>query len=822
MQPRRRREASTQSEWPQLSLLAVYSETAIVAEADEGARLDDAALEAAKVLCLVSPGGQEALEGARRGRVMGTVMGVAAFARTLGPVGQEAARAVHSSRRRMLWCEVEPGFFVHATIVLPRSSRHSRRASAATTSSSATTSTPSFSLDDDVLLADLRHAYREYRLRHGSLVATLEKDGTEHVRAWLDEFWRDWAERWDVTGARAPAPLERVLDALPRCSLLTPSTSPQLLPLLAQFAASNPSTLPILLHDSTVLSLPDLASSASTSSRVGHTPPPPLANEDLLALVRYLHRLLPPRSLAVHAAASGVGDAVQHAASSSAADDTSTSSWTAPFSSLASGMTSFLAPRPMSFALSSPSSPSSPPSASVNSAAAPSRDAKDVRGKSLRSGFAALRRAEKDVVAERQRNAQRTASGGGADARPQGEPGAGDGAGWNFRSVSGSWSRLGFGGGAAAPATVAKAQAEAAAHDGSTAGAEENARDAAALEPPTTEGDEPASVPAAELDPAEEATPQHSQPTTPLVELAPSVDVGELAEAMGASPGEERTEAGALAVDGAAQDVGPPGGSSEEEDRVVEREKMFELVCGGEEGSEEEVRFHLRRYERGALTLGLAMLPKTDHAALAWLDSRAERLLEAVESLLEVVQPPVPAYPQQHFVKHGLLVSAFSPSSSSSPRDEPGTGSAAARPGSGPATDEELATTAALLDAYRSLRSPTVPVLESLTRLATPSTPWIVHRRTDTDPPHSCSSSSSTVPPPAGRPTVAQSATDVYAVLCGPSGSAKARGKGGESAASKKGGGGAGGAAMGAGAEMSLVEAADEMRRLVGAYGARA
>lgn len=85
MQPRRRREASTQSEWPQLSLLAVYSETPVLAEADKGVRLDDAALEAAKVLCLVSPGGEEVLEGARRGRVMGTVMGVAAFARCVPP-----------------------------------------------------------------------------------------------------------------------------------------------------------------------------------------------------------------------------------------------------------------------------------------------------------------------------------------------------------------------------------------------------------------------------------------------------------------------------------------------------------------------------------------------------------------------------------------------------------------------------------------------------------------------------------------------------------------------------------------------------------------
>ncbi|GAA5902156.1 hypothetical protein JCM8208_002491 [Rhodotorula glutinis] len=821
MQPRRRREASTQSEWPRLSLLAIYSETPILAEADEGARLDDAALEAAKVLCLVSPGGGEALEGARRGRVMGTVMGVAAFARTLGAVGQEAARAVHSSKRRMLWCEVEPGYFVHATIALPRTSRHSRRASAATTSSSASTSPPSFSLDDDVLLADLRHAYREYRLRHGSPGATLEQDGPDRLKERLDEFWRDWAERWEVTGERSPAPLERVLNALPKCTLLTPSTSPQLLPLLTQFAASNPSALPILLHDSTVLSLPDLASSARTSPRAGHTPPPPLADEDLLALVRYLHRLLPPRSLAVHASSSSVGDAHQPVTSSSVAGDASTSSWAAPFSSLASGMTSFLAPRPMSFALSSPSSPSSPPASSGDASTASGRAPEDARGKSLRSGFASLRRAEKDVVAERQRDEERPISSASEEGRAGGAAGAGASAGWSLRSVSGSWSRLGFGAGAAAPATVAKAQAEAVAQGGG----EEGGREAAALEPQPTEGDEPTTAP---VEPASAEAPStganeeyRSEPTTPLVELAPSVDVGELAEAMGASPAEERSEAAALAVGGAVRDAAVHDDVGEEQERSAEQQKTFELVCGGEEGSEGEVRFHLRRYERGALTLGLAMMPKTDNAALAWLDSRAERLLEAVESLLEVVQPPVPAYPQQHFVKHGLLVSTFSPSTSSPSIDtSPSAGAAAAGAGSASSTVEELAMTAALLDAFRSVRSPTVPVLESLTRLATPSTPWIVHRCTSTDASHSSSSSSSPAPHPAGRPTTASSATDVFAVLCGPSGGAKGRSKGGEGAASKKGGSGPAGAA--AGAEMSLVEAADELRRLVGAYGAGA
>ena len=81
MQARRRREASTLSDWPYLSLLAVYRETPVLEAAQEGVRLDDAALEEAKVLFLMSPGGGEALDAQRRARTMGTVMGVAAFAR---------------------------------------------------------------------------------------------------------------------------------------------------------------------------------------------------------------------------------------------------------------------------------------------------------------------------------------------------------------------------------------------------------------------------------------------------------------------------------------------------------------------------------------------------------------------------------------------------------------------------------------------------------------------------------------------------------------------------------------------------------------------
>lgn len=384
--------------------------------------------------------------------------------------------------------------------------------------------------------------------------------------------------------------------AVPRCSLLTPSSSPQLLPLLAQFAASNPSALPILLHDSTVLSLPDLVS-ARTSPRTDHTSPPPLSDEDLLALVRYLHRLLRPRrSLLVQASTRDTSDERGNPAvtSSSAADDDAASSWTAPFSSLANGMTSFLAPRPMSFSLStSPPPPATPAQAS---AAAQDKD-KDVRGKSLRAGFAALRRSEKDAVAERQREQANAARAGRRDGEAPAETGGGGG--WSFRSVSGGWSKLGFG---AAPAKAVKADAEAAAgdavkRDAGAASPEDHDDVSAALR--AVDDDEPmvsALEPTAELA-ADQAEQARSEPTTPAVELAPSVDAGELAEAMGASPAQERSEAEVVpqGATEAREDAGAPA----EVDAPLsdERELTLELMCGGDDENERETRFHLKRYE---------------------------------------------------------------------------------------------------------------------------------------------------------------------------------------------------------------------------------
>lgn len=134
----------------------------------------------------------------------------------------------------MVWVEAEPGYYVHAvrnsalfsssrpsltahalpsqSIALPRAGKHARRASSATTSSAASSAAPAFSLDDDVLVAELRQAYREYRLRYGSLQGTLEKEGKDKLVQALAEYWTEWVERWEPGQGGTPSPIDRVLD----------------------------------------------------------------------------------------------------------------------------------------------------------------------------------------------------------------------------------------------------------------------------------------------------------------------------------------------------------------------------------------------------------------------------------------------------------------------------------------------------------------------------------------------------------------------------------------------------------------------------------
>ncbi|GAA5880072.1 hypothetical protein JCM3774_003299 [Rhodotorula dairenensis] len=733
--PRPRTRASpSASEWPRLSLLTVYSDQPLLAAAQRDVRLDDAALEAARVLYFNTPLEDEAVDATRRNRIMGTVTGVQGFARTLAPPGSQALRAVHSTKRRMVWSEVEPGFFVHATVQLPRPARRSRSASLATAESrtSGPSPPPPVQVEDEYLIAALHQSHRRFRLRHGTIMQLFQRQGKAALLERMAAHWDHWLRCFDVLSHHR---IEQVLDAVPHSSLLTPTTTSQLRPLLVQFAASNTSALPILLHGQDVLALPTFPDAARLATNEPGRPPPPHLHEDeLVDLVRYLADLVPKSTvLAVH------NDSPMSETANPTSSSVVSNAWSSSLSTLANGM-SFLAPRPLSLSL-----------AAVPSAGDP-RDTKP--SKNLRAGFAALRQQEKAALAEPGR--------GHANAPPDRTPSPrsradddetkASNAGWSFRNVS--WGKLGFGGNPTV--STAKTAAELASDIAGTA-----ARGDAA---PTLDNARPAEertelVAASETPTAD--SPSTDTETAPLqVELAPTVDTEDLAAAIGATPEEEDRQLQLVKVKDEANRLGQvsanvPREAGADDEPEESRLKVLEIYAGGAEPS----RCQLRRYTRGLLTLALAVLPSTDEAATAWLDSRAERLLEAVETMTELVQPPKAVYPHRHIVKEGPMVASVTPSSASDAAH---------------AAADESECDAALLDSYRSLHS-SPSVLESITRLS--STRWALHRQR---------------PSVAATPSVSVPRTrDVYAVA--PSRNTRGR-------------------------ELSLVDAADELRRIERAY----
>ncbi|BGO95475.1 hypothetical protein NBRC10512_007730 [Rhodotorula toruloides] len=736
----RRRQASTLSDWPQLSLLAVYADEPVFDAGERATALSDEALEAAKVLYFATPLEAQPYDAARRNRAMGTILGVSSFARTLSPDEAARIRSVRSNKRRMLWVEAEPGFHLHATIRCPRSTRHPRRASTGTDASEGSKEdSPASLAEDEVLLASLRQAYSEFRLRFGTIQGALEAEGKEAAMGKLRKFWDVWTRDWETSMLESQ--VERLLQAVPKSAILSIEAAAQLGPLLAQFAASNSSALPILLHGDTVLSIPRLPppSADQPPPAPGRPPPPPLSQDDLLSLVRYLDRLLPPkRTLMV------VSDAKDASSASSAGED---SAGSGRWSSLTAGMNSFLAPRPFSLAMPAlPGMASSTESEKVSSKPA-----------TLRAGFAALRRTEQQEVAKRQQETGTSANdahslGNGTSTASLKAPNA-KGSRWSLRNVS--WGALGFGSSEtdsvdelSAPTEPSTSKSSVNAGQKSPAGRDSGNDQAAAATSPLA------------TDPPASSTDDALKPSTPAVELAPSVDASELADAIGRTPTEEDQPVvvAELAVPGL--EVRSQVSEQEPEDpdsEEGERPSAVRLFCG--EGDYRDTLFEARLYERGALRLALAILPATDNAALAWLDGRAERLLEAVESLLEIVVPPKPRYPHRHLVKHDLLVNSVSQTGSTA------TASADA--------DAELA----LVDSYVAMHAHP-RALESVTRLS--SSRWSLHRRFSVP-----------LAPNAETGPSAVDTTDIFAIL--PSKAAN-------------------------GKDLSLIDAADELRRIERAY----
>jgi hypothetical protein len=378
--------------------------------------------------------------------------------------------------------------------------------------------------------------------------------------------------------------------AVPHSSLLTASTTSQLRPLLAQFAASNPSALPILLHGQDVLALPKLPEADTPAAQEPGRPPPPRLREDeLVDVVRYLADLVPKSTVL----------AVQNDSSSLQVTRSTTTSavsnaWSSSLSTLANGM-SFLSPRPLSLSLASVSSATEPRQGHQPSAAS---------SKSLRAGFAAMRQQEKAALSapERDRTPESSAAGPGqgqASSRSRNGEAKGSDAdsAWSFPSVN--WSKLGFGGGAATTAAAAAAVKSAAdvAVNREEAGAPLNTSSSANED--ASSADTPDQSVVSE-DGGTFETPSR-EAETPKVELAPTVNAEELAAAIGVTPEQEDRHFHLVQVrnestpngDGTATATGASSPTAAEDDESTEDDhKVLEIYVGGADPS----KCQLRRY----------------------------------------------------------------------------------------------------------------------------------------------------------------------------------------------------------------------------------
>ncbi|GAA5958970.1 hypothetical protein JCM3765_000789 [Sporobolomyces pararoseus] len=750
----RTRQHSISSPWPQLSILTVYSSTPLIDSSSK--KLSDEELEAAKILYFysstTSSSGEE-MTPERRRRLLGTVMGVADFAKMMTKNGKDnKIRSVKSSKRRMVWFEPETGILIHATIAVPRHSssrRHGRETSTATTSSSRSfpSDSPSVPLDDQLLINSLKVAYQTYRLQSGSITRRLKREGKEETMTNLNEFWNEWAAKWDLSNEiNLERAVQQVIGGLPMSPLLTTPTLGQLTPLLTQLSASNPSLTPFLFHASHVLHLPS-------------DPPPFLANSETLE--SFVHLLL-----ALHTARLlALLPPISHSNDSQALDRPepslpSSSVWT-------SSALSYLDPRNVPL----PSFPSTAASATSSFLLNPfnvaftstnpgdlRRDFKELRRQSRRqqhsrtdsSGSVASSVKEGGTLKSK-KEARREATEIGGGGKKIEEEKEASGSGWGLRSVSKSFSRLGAaftggsnnGSGISTP--TASAEQPPPLPTSSNRQPNTDLETTSPVDPPDTESK--TSSDTGKLSVSLEDAEGSQSPQTPAVELAPEVNEEDLQEAMkGLESSAEPSKVPESDSRTEEQSIGE--GKVSETEKGVEPERVLRFF-----GGEEDEVFEVRLVERGLLTLALvspSMEAGSTPIDLELLKSRACRLLEAVETILEAATPPTLTSNQPGYVvkAEGRLFSRLTTSLGSKNGSD--------------SENSDLETTCALLEAHRSLNSSS-QILESLVRLPTSSN-WLSLTRSFHIFPPSASSSMHLSPSSTAAEDL-EKAVEVLAVL---------------------------------------------------------
>lgn len=338
-----------------------------------------------------------------------------------------------------------------------------------------------------------------------------------------------------------------------------------------------------------MLALPKLPPpNATARPEPGRPPPPPVHEDELVDLVRYLADTVPESTVLAVAPEplSGSAETALRAAPAS-------SSWSSSLSTLANGM-SFLSPRPLSLSL------ASLPGTNAASAQSKRPASGSTSRQTVRAGFAALRKQEQAAVASAAAPPATQPVDASRQRPNETEPTQANNPekGWSLRKIG--WGTLGFGGGPSA-ADQAKAAAAAAA----TADRFEEASQPGQVvlgdgSNPWSEGAEVEAPPV-----------QPDGPETPGVELAPTVDAEELATAIGLTPEQQDKKLEPIAVKTGVGETGREGAEPdgrEEEDEAA-AQKVLEVFVGGHSETD-LMSAHVRRYTVSSISFAHRRAPR--------------------------------------------------------------------------------------------------------------------------------------------------------------------------------------------------------------------
>ncbi|KAK4051977.1 hypothetical protein OIO90_004507 [Microbotryomycetes sp. JL221] len=550
-------------------------------------------------------------------------------------------KSVSSSRQRMIWIEPEPGWFIHATIELPHSANeHARGASNGTSSSRGDASNlpTSHLMHDDLLSADLLAAYREFRLTSGSLKSLANKHERSELRLVLKSWWDEWTSRWNLASSDSGTEFIKSLNGVNRSALADTAHYHQITPLMSQSAVINSNALTILLHNGEVLHLGERQEPTIDDKR---TRRPFVSDDDLVTLLRLLSRNEPRRRLLQ----------VNHERTPKKQDSAVAS--TPAFPSTTTAATNKWSYATFLTTPTLPSMPVMPSMPSIPSVAMPS-----IAMPSLSSlpGMSSTPPTSSGSPIKLSTPSSTTS-------------------GWSLRKSS--WNLL-----SGHRRTESKAESEASSIAEPTVSGVTNT---SIVSETTTTANlnsrmelEGTTSPA--VNTSRVPTPL---PATPQVELAPEVDSSALAEAMGNFASGGTTPATeALREIGTGQEVTVKdklelreGGEDRPEVSKIEHAEQSgtdpsevgtesEVECANDEvlrvylgESDDDEAVEVRKHDRGPLTLIVINNVSTDPDKVQWLQSRAERLLEAAETILEPVLPPMLLYSHRFARKKGPLLS---------------------------------------------------------------------------------------------------------------------------------------------------------------------